>query len=186
MGKGLDARARGGEHRSVRTDNILLHGDRRIEQPCPRHPGGLDAGHRFRRLQALARPGFRFLVQARAFARAFEFDELLLDPVQQVRLGDPPRLAQHAQVPGRHGHRRIQHTREPHRRDCVPAAKIANAHHGYVSGPANAVSRGFRPTGFRPTGSGPTSGPSSPNQGRSGSANARPRIRSRATGPISA
>ena len=170
-----------------------------IEQAAAFLHGGRDARHGIRLFQL--RPGALagLPVQTGQLAGPFHLDEAGLDLRQQVRLGDRPGRAAHAEIlrrrwrcrGKRQGDGKGSGGERPEGRAAVrPGHGLA-----LVGGPDRAssssragggVSAGCGRTTDGPASSGPASGPFSPSQGMSGRATARPRIRPRGTRPISA
>ena len=170
---------RGGDQRAVRQPDVPFDDDRRIEPSAARFPRRRDARHRHRLFQPRAGGRSRIPFDPGHVARALHGRQPRLDLFEQVRLGDRPGRAAHAEVRGEGG-QGGQNGRYGHGCREPPQGCPARARHRRLPAESDSGPGSFR------TSSGPTSGPSSPSHGMSGMAMARPRIRVRGTSPISA
>ena len=177
MDEGVDPRPGAGDERAVGRADVAGDLDRGVEGPRARQARGRDPGDRLRFLQSRTDALTRLRLEARHLAGALQFVEPRLDLHEKIGLGHRPAFAANAEVL-RGQRRRRRRDRHRHEADGREGPEGRETHHRRVSGTSVSAAG--------PASSGPTRGPSRPSQGISGSAIARPRMRSRDTGPISA
>ena len=179
--QGVDPGSGGGDQRAVRRADVPLDDDRRIEQAVAFPRCRRNTGHGTGFLQLSPGAGAGFVLQPRKLAGALHLQKPGLDLRQQVRLGDRPCGAADAQVLRRcrPGHakdgRQRKRSQGPEQYRQAHGAASTTGHGRMVADPSPGSNS-----------SGRTSGPCNPSHGMSGSATARPRIRSRGARPTSA